>query len=115
MPKTYMPPAISELASRAPPAIARYQLRLKRLKGRIAWIVLASICFILMPLKNASGSQISEQMRCQKLSRTESAETNASTLSNQVFFAWAGSWRGRDLKMGAGAGHGVSPTERVLG
>jgi hypothetical protein len=35
-----------------------------------------------MPLKNASGSQSSEQMLFQKLSRTLSRLTNASTLSN---------------------------------
>ena len=35
MPNTYAPPAISLFASKAPPAIARYQFRLNRLKGRI--------------------------------------------------------------------------------
>ena len=63
MPKTYEPPAISLLASRAPPAMARYQLRLNRRNGSTARAtnVLASISFIRMPLKNASGSQIIER------------------------------------------------------
>ena len=37
---------------------------------------------IRMPLKNASGSQISEQMLCQKLSRIDNLLMNASILSN---------------------------------
>src|SRR5687767_14470320 len=102
MPKTYMPPAISLLASSAPPAMARYQLRLNRRKGRTAAaanllaataslavltaeltapvaaaaaesnaFVVAFTALSRIPLKNASGSQISEQMLCQKLSRTD--------------------------------------------
>jgi hypothetical protein len=78
-----VPAAISELASSAPPAIARYQFRLKRRNGRIAWATIEfwSSSFIRIPLKNASGSQIIEQMEFQKLSRIESRETNASILS----------------------------------
>src|SRR4051812_20011171 len=108
MPKTYMPPAISLFASRAPPAIARYQLRLNRRKGRTAAAanledatrsraeltasdaasvaaskarvaVLSALSRI--PLKNARGSQISEQMLFQKLSRTLRRLTKASILS----------------------------------
>src|SRR5690348_10373635 len=92
MPKTYAPPAISELARSAPPAIARYQLRLKRRKGRTAAKVLASSCFMRMPLKNASGSQIREQMEFQKLSRTLRRLTKASTRSKRVLGSWPGRW-----------------------
>ena len=90
MPKTYIPPAISLLASSAPPAIARYQLRLNRRNGRTAaaanltrrgrvlgaWAAVSKALVAVSPssagcpLKNASGSQISEQMLFQKLSRT---------------------------------------------
>src|SRR3954471_14975846 len=86
MPKTYAPPAISELAKSAPPAIARYQFRLNRRNGRIACATneLPSSVFMRMPLKNARGSQISEQMLFQKLSRTDRRLTKASSLSNQV-------------------------------
>src|SRR5918911_12947 len=104
MPKTYMPPAISLLASSAPPAIARYQLRLNLRNGSTAAAVnleeaTASFAVVTaseaasaavsnalvavftalsrMPLKNASGSQISEQMLFQKLSRTDRRLTNA--------------------------------------
>jgi hypothetical protein len=38
---------------------------------------------ILIPLKKAYGNQISEQIRCQKLSRTESRLTKASIASYQ--------------------------------
>src|SRR3984957_19385972 len=104
-----MPPAISLLANKAPPAMARYQLRLKRRNGRYAAKVCASICFILMPLKNASGSQSSEQIECQKLSRTESLLMNASTVSNQVLVGWAGS----GLFAAAAAARGVGCWRRT--
>src|SRR5580693_7522486 len=81
MPKTYIPPAISLLARRAPPAIARYQFRLNRRNGNTAAYVSALICLMTIPLKNAYGNQISEQIRCQKLSRTDNRLTNASILS----------------------------------
>src|SRR5687767_1082313 len=86
MPNTYAPPAISLLASSAPPAIARYQFRLNRRKGRMACAAkeLESISFSRTPLKNASGSHSSEHTEFQKLSRTLSRLTNASTLSNHV-------------------------------
>src|SRR3982751_1796730 len=63
--------------------MARYQLRLNRRNGRTARAtnVLASISFRRMPLKNASGSQMSEQMAFQKLSRMDSLLMNASILS----------------------------------
>src|SRR5207244_6324019 len=79
--KTYIPPATSELARSAAPAIALYQLRLKRRKGRSAENVEASIRFIRIPLLNAYGSQISEHTRCQKVLRIESRLTNRSTRS----------------------------------
>lgn len=37
-----------------------------------------------MPEKKANGSQINEQMLCQKLSRVDNREINASTLSTHV-------------------------------
>src|SRR5262249_13197687 len=40
--------------------------------------------FMRMPLKNAYGSQMKEQTRCQKLSRTERPLTKASRRSNQL-------------------------------
>ena len=48
-----MPPAISLLARRLAPAMALYQLRLKRRKGRTAAKVAESTRFILMPLRKA--------------------------------------------------------------
>ncbi len=53
MPKMYMPPAISLLASSAAPAIALYQLRLKRRKGSSAAKVASSTRFMRMPLLKA--------------------------------------------------------------
>src|SRR3712207_1600792 len=110
MPNTYAPPAISLLASSAPPAIARYQLRLNRRNGRTARATkeLASISFIRMPLKNASGSQISEQTLFQKLSRTLRLLMNASTRSNSVF---GGSAR-RPARAGSGRLAAVSASGR---
>src|SRR5688572_29000557 len=50
-----------------------------------------------MPLKNAKGSHMKEQMRCQKLSLTERLETKASRRSYQFFGA---DGRGRARTMG---------------
>jgi hypothetical protein len=64
--------------------MARYQLRLNLRKGRIAWATKlpGSGSFIRIPLQNASGSHKSEQILFQKLSRTLSRLTKASSLSN---------------------------------
>ena len=56
-----------------------------------------------MPLKNASGSQRSEQIECQKLSLTDNLLTNASILSNQV----CGPSSKRGLLAAAAAAKGV--------
>src|SRR4051812_29961301 len=80
--------------------MARYQLRLKRRKGRTAAKELASSCFMRMPLKKASGSQIREQIEFQKLSRTLRRLTKASTRSKRVL----GSSPGRCSSSGVGVG-----------
>ena len=59
---------------------------------------------MLMPLKNASGSQISEQTECQKLSRTESRLMKASTLSTQ--FCFCGMGRGLAARPACRRGYG---------
>src|ERR1700722_8626984 len=116
-----MPPAISLLANKAPPAMARYQLRLKRRNGRYAAKVLASSCFILMPLKNASGSQSIEQIECQKLSRTESLLMNASSRSYKLWddrsgrglFAAAAAASGVGMWRTMGAAVAVKPSSSI--
>ena len=61
--------------------MARYQLRLNRRNGSTAEKASGPNCFIFSPLKNASGSQISEQTDRQKLSRVLRRLMNASMRS----------------------------------
>ncbi len=78
------------MARSAAPAIALYQLRLKRRKGSTAENVCGSTRFIRIPLRKAYGSQIREHTRCQKLFRVESRLMNRSTRSINVFLCLGG-------------------------
>jgi hypothetical protein len=59
-----------------------------------------------MPLKNASGSQISEQMLFQKLSRTDRRLMNAS-MRSMMFLGWLPSRSARGRRAGTIVSAGV--------
>jgi hypothetical protein len=87
---------------------------LNRRNGRYAANVSTSISFIFNPLKNASGSQISEQMLRQKLSRTLSRLMNASSRSYNL--ADAGSATCPALRLeGAGTAKSAGVPEMIVG
>src|SRR5215470_13900015 len=83
--KTYMPPATSELPRSAAPAIALYQLRLKRVNGSTATKRFASTRFIEMPERQANGRYTIEKARWKNAFFVERRERNASARCTMVF------------------------------